>query len=133
VDDPELDTHRHRGCLECALRILWRRYWHQEKRLDRLSAQLDRLSSREHRTEELMADQQVDLDAVAQRVTDLKNTLSADDAALAQAIADLQAQAQGQGVTLDFTSVNAALDDLSSQVDATAALVPPPADQPPAA
>lgn len=106
------------------VKVLWRRYWH-------LSSQVDRHASHLHRLKEKLMATQEDLNAVAQRLSDLKTTLTADDAALAQAIADLQTQAQNQGATLDLTQVNQALDDLSAQVDATGALVP--ADQPPAA
>lgn len=65
-----------------------------------------------------MAASQADIDAIAQKLVDLKSALVSGDAAIQSEITSLQ----GQGV--DVSGVQSALDDLSSQVDATLAIVP---------
>lgn len=108
-------------------RILWRRYWE-------LSAQVDRLSSREHHLEDTMATQ-ADIDALTTQVQAIDtavaaavNTLTADDSAIAQALA---AVAQ-QNPDLDLSGVQAAVaqaaadvqSSLGDAVAATTALIP---------
>lgn len=106
--------------------------WGPSSRLSAIEAAIGRLSTdiryRFSRLETAMSATQADVDAIATKLGDLKTALTADDAAIQQEIATLQ----GQGV--DVSGLQAALNDLSSQVDATAALVPaaPPADAPPA-
>jgi uncharacterized coiled-coil protein SlyX len=84
-----------------------------------------RITTLEHRLtrmETRMANQQADLDAVAQRLADLKDTLTAADAGIQAEIDALKSQ----NPSLDLSGLQAAVDGLSSQVDATAALVPAP-------
>ena len=61
---------------------------------------------------------QADIDALTAQLGTLKDTLTADDAAIQTEIANLQAQG------VDTTALQAAVSDLSTVVDATSALVP---------
>lgn len=94
-----------------------------EIRMETLERAYWRLNMRVARLETLMAVTQADLDALSTKLGDLKNALAADDAALQQEIAALQAA----NPNLDLSGVQAAVDQLSAQVDATAALVLPAA------
>lgn len=97
-----------------------------------------------HRMETAMTaavnQQQVDLDAIAQGLTDidtqlgnLVNTINADDSAIATEIAALAQQAAQAGVTLDLSGVQAAQaklaadvqTNLGAAVQATTSLLPP--------
>ena len=69
---------------------------------------------------QIMAASQADIDAVTAKLGDLKAALVNDDAAIQTEITSLS----NQGV--DVSGLQTALDDLSSQVDATTALVPAP-------
>lgn len=64
---------------------------------------------------------QAEVDAITTAIQDLKTELTADDAAIQQAITDLQSAHPD----VDLTALNAAVSALSDQVDATGALVPP--------
>lgn len=89
----------------------------------------------------LMSDQDT-LNSVSQALADLSAKVSADDAALATSVSDVQAeiaalQNQPAGTPLDFSGVNSALQTLQGNVDANtqaiasvAALVPAPAAPP---
>lgn len=103
----------------------WEWPWH---RLARIEASLDRLHHQMrdgfHRQELIIvAATQADIDAITNKLNDLKAALQADDANIQQEISRLQAQG------VDVTALQNALSDLSNQVDATSALVPAPADQ----
>lgn len=96
-------------------------------RLARIEASLDHLHDQMrdgfHRLELIIvAATQADIDAITSKLGDLKTALVADDANIQQEIAALQSQG------VDVTGLQSALGDLSAQVDATAALVPAPAD-----
>lgn len=65
---------------------------------------------------------QAEIDAVTSGLADLKSKLDADDSAIQQEIASLQAA----NPSLDLSGLQSAVSDLSASVDATTALVPAP-------
>lgn len=110
----------------------WEWPWHRlariEDALTGVVSSLDRLHHQMrdgfHRQELIIvAATQADIDAITNKLNDLKAALQADDANIQQEISRLQAQG------VDVTALQNALSDLSNQVDATTALVPAPADQ----
>jgi hypothetical protein len=97
-----------------------------EAHADRLERELFETNKR---MELLMAVTQADLDALAASLGDLQTKLTSADAGLQAEIDSLQSA----NPALDLSGVQAKLNELSSQVDATAAMVPAapaPADVP---
>ncbi len=96
-----------------------------EARVEVLERAVRRLTGRDHRMEKLMAATQADVDAIATKLGDLKTSLTNADAGIQAEIDALKAA----NPAVDVTALQAAVNDLSGQVDATTALVPaaPPA------
>lgn len=96
------------------LRLPW-------KVLPDMQADIARLQMTTHRMETIMAANQADIDALAVKLGELKDNLTSADAGIQAEIDALKAA----NPALDLSGVQAAVDALSTQVDATSALVPP--------
>lgn len=72
---------------------------------------------------------QADIDALTTKLSDMKDHLTSADAGIQAEIDALKAA----NPAVDVTALQSAVDALSGQVDATAALVPAPVEPPPAA